>query len=53
MNVELNFNGCEDVAKACATKTTEPNKALELMTTLVTLRAPSCTKRAKRGHSSA
>jgi hypothetical protein len=33
-----------------ATQTTEPNQALQRMTTLVTDRAPSCTLRAKRGH---
>ena len=50
MKAEVNFKDYEDVAKACATKATEPNQALQRMNVLVTDRAPSSTLRAKRVH---
>jgi hypothetical protein len=53
MEVKVNFEDYDGAAKIERHKLTEPNQALQRMNMLVTLRAPSCTKRAKRGHSSA
>jgi hypothetical protein len=39
-----------ELASGFSEKTTEPNQALQRMTTLVTDRAPSSTLRAKRVH---
>ena len=50
MNAEVNFKDYEYVAKACATKPTEPNQALQRMNMLVTDHAPSSMLRAKHVH---
>ena len=50
MEVEVNFEDYVVAAKVERRNLTEPNQALQRMTTLVTDRAPSSTLRAKRGH---
>ncbi len=50
MDVKVNFEDYGGAAKNERHKVTEPNQALERMTTLVTDHAPSSMLRAKRGH---
>ncbi len=50
MEVKVNFEVYCGAAKACATKPTEPNQALQRINVLVTDRAPSSTLRAKHVH---
>jgi hypothetical protein len=48
MEVKVNFEDYGGAAKNERHKVTEPNQALQRIATLVTVRAPSCTNRAKR-----
>jgi hypothetical protein len=50
MEVKVNFEVYGDAAEVESHNLTEPNQALQRMTTLVTDRAPSSTLRAKRVH---
>ena len=50
MEVKVNFKVYDGAAKNERHNLTEPNQALQRMTTLVTDRAPSSTLRAKRVH---
>jgi hypothetical protein len=50
MEVKVDFEDYSGAAKVERHDLTEPNQALQRMTTLVTDRAPSSTLRAKRGH---